>query len=598
MRYPLPSSVWGIPVRLLLLVLLAVLGCSKSMAPPNGSGEDPPDGMVPKDQRDAQQRPDPDEGEGGTAPEPETVTVERYPRMVLPSQVTVERSFTVFVGLANHAGSASTETRVLEGASASEGQIRLDLPELPSGIEAWSIDVILSSADAMVVGDDLKTIRLPKEGSSTMARFEAVLPEMTADGTVAMEAWLFHDGAFMGRIGRRVVVAGSDATAVVEQTTTGGAEMRFDNDKHEIHLIALDDKRALIILSEPGKLMTHSVVDFDRSALQAFLAPKWGAIRARALDVEPGEGDAVGMNMVRGLGSQLWELVPAPVRPFLLRLHADEDVDALRLYSNVPGLPWELIRPVDAEGNKLEPLGTRFRVGRWHLRSDMMALALPPERLRYDELVAMVPTYEGAEALPALQRELGALKTVSGFRRVDGRSEALAKVVKDPPNGVLHFAGHGSTKSTGATTSYALRLEDGAFDSLAFVGLDNNFRSRETLVFFNACELGQADQSDVGIIEGWAPAMIDAGASGYLGALWPVGDDEAAGFAEAFYAEVERSISATGRARVTEVVRCLRKRGSDREDPTWQAYVFYGDPDTALYRPGSGEEDATYSCVP
>ncbi len=575
-----------------MLLLFTMVGCSKQMA---GSPEpDPVD--RPKDAKHDGYSAGQD---GPTTPSSVSrVSVQRHPRMVTPSVVTVEQAFTVFVGLAANPGAASTETEVLEGASAESGTIILDLPELPSDQKAWSIDVILSSVDVTVVGDDLQTIKLPREGSSTMARFQAMLPEKPENGRATLEAWLFHDGAFMGRIGRTVTVGGlvEQEDTVVEQTTSGTAQLR-DNDKHEIHLIALDDERALVILSEPGKLIAHSVVDFDRQALSAFLAPKWGAIRSRGLDVEPGDQDPVGMNMVRGLGSQLWELVPAPVRPFLLRLHLDESVDSLRLYSNVPGLPWELVRPVDVEGNKLEPLGTRFRIGRWHLRSDMMALALPPERLRYDELVAMVPTYEGAEALPALQRELGALRGVSGFRQVDGRSDALADVVQNPPNGVLHFAGHGSTKSTGATTSYALRLEDGAFDSMAFQGLDNNFRSRETLVFFNACELGKADQSDVGIIEGWAPAMIDAGASGYLGALWPVGDDEAAGFAEAFYAEVERSISVTGQARVTEVVRCLRRRGADRQDPTWQAYVFYGDPDTALVR-GDVEvaDGAVYTC--
>ena len=523
----------------------------------------------------------------------ERVQVERYPRMVMPSEMAKGMSAQVFVGLATKESSATEVTVVIEGEKRKSGTIVLDLPKLEEGVKAWDIDVILSAPDFTIAGgDDFRTIQLPPDGPSTMARYQVTLDRVPASGESAVQAFLFHDGAFMGHIGRMVKASESLSTAdpVVTETREGSAALRKGPPAHEVQVVALDPKRALVVISEPGKTMTHAVVDFDSGALQGFLMPKFGAIRSRGLDaMGDGGEDAVGMGMVRGLGGQLWQLTPAPLREYLLRAYADDDAQALRIYTNVPAFPWELVRPKKADGTELPPLASRFRLGRWHLKMGMTGAPVPPDRVLYDELVAMVPEYGGGEALPAAKRELAALQSVNGFRKVPGRSASVAEVVQNPPNGVLHFAGHGSSKDgDGMSTLYALQLEDGAFDSLAFLGLEGKrLRDRETLVFFNACELGKADAMAT-IVDGWAPAMLDSGASGYIGALWPVGDDEAAAFAEAFYEEVEKSIGATGAAQVTEILRCLRRRGESRQDPTWSAYVFYGDPATVLHRPGAG----------
>ncbi|MEO0602516.1 MAG: CHAT domain-containing protein [Myxococcota bacterium] len=547
----------------------------------------------------ASEPPDPLDGNKDKAPNPAadpTVELERYPRMVMPGEVVKDKSVTVFVGLRETPGASGQAVVVGDG----EGSLTLELPELAADATSWAIDVILSAPDFTIDGDDFRTLQLPEEGPSTMARYDITLTRVPASGTADVQAYLFHDGAFMGQIGRTVQAVEAASTASSETTesvATSVAGMKTVGSSHEIHLLALDDERALVVVNEPGKTMEHTVVAFDRTRLPDFLGPKFAAIRSRGL--ERVGADPVAIDMLRGLGTQLWEFTPAPVRAHLLETYGRTEVDALRIYTNLPGFPWELVRPVDGEGTAMEPLGTRFRLGRWHLRMGMSGLATPPTRIDYRELVAMVPEYEGDAALPAVERELKALQAVSGFRRIPGVAASMKAVVSDPPNGVLHFAGHGdATETDGASSRFALRLEDGAFDSTAFVGIDGKkLRERQTLVFFNACELGQADTA-ANVVEGWAPVMLDAGASGYIGALWPVGDDEAAAFAEAFYDEVERSITRSGGARVTEILRCLREKGVAAQDPTWQAYVFYGDPDTMLLRDDvePTDPDGTYRC--
>lgn len=570
-------------------VLVGLVACAAPKAPPSPSDE----GNEGTDAGDGR----PELGFFGE----DTVEIERYPRMVMPPQAVLNRKMTVFVGLGETAG-ASAQAEVLDGPAGDRGQITLTLPELPDDAKTWTLDVILTAPDFTLDGDDFRTIQLPPDGPSTMARYDLTLTSVPDDGDTAIGAYLFHEGAYIGHIGRtidavaRARVLGEEPEATTAVTGRGAA-VRPTADSHEIHLLAIDANRALVVINQPGKTLAHTLVDFDRNALPAFLGPKFAALRSRGLDRAP--TDPVGMDMVRGLGSQLWTITPAPVRSHLLKIWSDDDVKGLRIYTNVPGFPWELVRPQDADGKALDALGTRFQLGRWHLQMGMSGLTVPPTAIDFRELVGMMPNYEGDDALPAVQRELAALNKVPSFRRIPGVAASVAAVFKDPPNGVLHFAGHGTAQGPDDTSRrYALRLEDGAFDSTAFVGIDGKkLRDRETLVFFNACELGQADTT-ASIVEGWAPVMLDAGASGYIGALWPVGDDEAAAFAEAFYDDVERSIAAYGAAHVTEILRCLRAQGATRNDPTWQAYVFYGDPDTVLLREGVEPTDpgGRYTC--
>jgi CHAT domain-containing protein len=94
-----------------------------------------------------------------------------------------------------------------------------------------------------------------------------------------------------------------------------------------------------------------------------------------------------------------------------------------------------------------------------------------------------------------------------------------------------------------------------------------------------ACEVGQATQA-VGALDGWAPALLDSGASGYLGALWPVSDTVAGSFAENFY----KALSENTDTPLAEVVRQARQQTYDEtHNPTALSYVLYADPFFAVH---------------
>jgi CHAT domain-containing protein len=68
--------------------------------------------------------------------------------------------------------------------------------------------------------------------------------------------------------------------------------------------------------------------------------------------------------------------------------------------------------------------------------------------------------------------------------------------------------------------------------------------------------------------------MVELGCGGFLGTLWPVTDQAALAFSQAFYERLAQGLpfgEAVGQAR--ERVRALYP-----DDPSWLAYCCFGDP--------------------
>ena len=290
-----------------------------------------------------------------------------------------------------------------------------------------------------------------------------------------------------------------------------------------------------------------------------------------------------------GIGEALWARYAPPVvqDAFWAMTEAAEGgavpFETIQVVSNDAMLPWELMRPTrgrDARGF----LGAEFDLGRWHVDTAAPRLALrPPQAIPIEGLTLLAPSYSGADALPAQEAERRALLARTGAAEARATFGGLSALFADPPPHIVHFAGHGQVRREGAASgggagSYGqvVLLEDGPIDLLQWRGLLGRAREAPPFVFFNACEVGQTDAA-AGFVMGWATTLLDAGTAGYVGALWPVGDAAAAGFAEAFY----RHLYARGPAR-GRVAAALRRARAERyaatADPTHLAYAYYGDP--------------------
>ncbi len=106
---------------------------------------------------------------------------------------------------------------------------------------------------------------------------------------------------------------------------------------------------------------------------------------------------------------------------------------------------------------------------------------------------------------------------------------------------------------------------------------------RTPFVFFNACEVARTGRV-ASFVTGWAPAMLEMGAGGYIGALWPIGDRHAMEFSRAFYENLLNEFKKDHRheANVAEVLR--RTRSDLRSNATALSYVYYGDTNLRLFQ--------------
>jgi CHAT domain-containing protein len=166
--------------------------------------------------------------------------------------------------------------------------------------------------------------------------------------------------------------------------------------------------------------------------------------------------------------------------------------------------------------------------------------------------------------------------------KLDGPLDALDAVVDRFRAGaeLFHFACHGNFDTTDANESKLKLVGDFLRPSQIVGDRTRGLRRAKPVVFLNACHGGRIDVTLTNI-GGWAERFIAEGASAFIGALWEVNDVLAAQFARAFYdrllgvGEFEgRPLPLGGAFHEARLV----IKGADPGNPTWLAYVLYGDP--------------------
>ena len=107
-------------------------------------------------------------------------------------------------------------------------------------------------------------------------------------------------------------------------------------------------------------------------------------------------------------------------------------------------------------------------------------------------------------------------------------------------------------------------------------------RRSKPVVFLNACHSGETGFA-LTRLGGWAQRFVDAGASAFIGSLWEINDELAAKFAVEFY---NRLWGLAGHdpmplGQAFHEARMVIKE-TDPANPTWLAYVLYGDPNGSV----------------
>jgi hypothetical protein len=296
--------------------------------------------------------------------------------------------------------------------------------------------------------------------------------------------------------------------------------------------------------------------------------------------------------IVQGIGTHLYnDLAPSEFRDIYQLLTTNHiRIHSITIDSDDPLLPWELMLPDPGTDNFL---GLTAAIVREPASNPQLA---QPAEVDFSALAVVAPNYSGTLALNTAA-EVKILKAdFPDMKETPGDVSSVETLVRNAPQGIIHFAGHGKRAPTAtapatgaaapATTSIAdtlapqsaIALEDDDMLPDTFMAVRAEGTPAHPFYFFNACYDGQSDR-ELNYVTGWAPALMQSGASGYLGALFEVGDDSATQFSKYFYGGLKADLASNGNWTVADLVTAARKSTyMEANDPTALAYVLYAKP--------------------
>ncbi len=280
------------------------------------------------------------------------------------------------------------------------------------------------------------------------------------------------------------------------------------------------------------------------------------------------------------IGANLYQdLFPEALKREYRKLRDKYRGKSLLITSDEPWIPWEMVRPVESDenGNVLydDPhLCEMFRVSRWlagrgapdQVRVRQGAWVAPPDNLQAARL-----EQEYFAQLHRQQWEITMVGPLSTVPEVEEQFQAGATEL-------FHFACHGNFNTEDPDES-KLRLGSDYLRPSQITGLKQaGLRRARPLVFLNACHSAERGFA-LTRIGGWAQRFLEAGASAFIGSLWEVNDRLAACFAQEFYNRLwglaGHQPQPLGQA-FYEARMAVKQL--DPANPTWLAYVLYGDP--------------------
>ncbi len=274
------------------------------------------------------------------------------------------------------------------------------------------------------------------------------------------------------------------------------------------------------------------------------------------------------------LGTDLYtKLAPPDLDTMLRQLPAE--CQSVQIISDVPVIPWELLRPASTTVEPQPSLAQRFALTRWH--PDAQAAA-PSFRLNQ---VSIVLGHTQQTYLPAAEAEATALQRLLGAAATRIEPQTLWELLRRGNFDALHIISHGIPNEDNADESY-VELGGGTMLRASDLG-GFRWEERRPLIFVNACEVGREGLGLTGF-GGWAPAVVArARAGAFVGALWEATDGSAGLFAEAFFGQLQAGVT------IGEALRKARLAIMTRPDPTWLCYIVYAHPNAMV---GEGRVEA------
>ena len=354
----------------------------------------------------------------------------------------------------------------------------------------------------------------------------------------------------------------------------------------ELRVTLLADGKTLsYTLHSPGRAAYNhqpaGQVQFGANPATA-LAPildRLSSMARRQAEARTAAETARAMDELKEIGYNLYDRLFSPeLKEQYRRFRETYGGKSLLITTDEPWIPWEIIRPfaTDASGAVLyddPPLCEMFRISRW------IAGRGAPDFVAIRHGVWIAP----ADNLQAAQDESDYFADLHRLQGADlqGPLETFAQVdsrLSDGQTELFHFACHGnfSVENPGESR---LKLSGDFLRPNQIVGKRRaGLTQSRPIVFINACHSSRVGAGLTGL-DGWALQFIDCGASAFIGSLWEVNDQLATRFSREFY---DCLLGREGRPAVALGEALHRARMAikqlDPANPTWLAYVLYGDP--------------------
>lgn len=287
---------------------------------------------------------------------------------------------------------------------------------------------------------------------------------------------------------------------------------------------------------------------------------------------------------IKFIGQSLFDLL-FTVRIKELIKKTDTQFLILKIDGNLVQVPWELLH----DGSFF--LCQRFSIGRKVSTTQKITsqgIRKPQKPFKMLILADPKGNLDAAyEEGIILHRKFNELKeeVLIDLKTTSINTQFIKKSLRE--HDIIHYAGHAEYDLKDPYKS-GWQTTDGILSTINITNMSGG-APLPFLVFSNACQSGQtepwhlASDNEKGVY-GLANAFLLSGVQHYIGTFWDIPDKAGLRMAVAFYRNLLNGLS-IGQSLKNARVHLIKHYGE--ENPTWMAYMLYGDPAFIYFRQNS-----------
>jgi hypothetical protein len=473
------------------------------------------------------------------------------------------------------------------------GEIKEDIVLLaPYEIKEFYLDVWLFTTEHFeVVQKPLDKLRIHREEAASN-RLVFTVRTKTVDELNALQdkvpvlhkgsitaCFLSHDGSPCGRVGRVVELAiAPQATLNLEEGKANRAMV--PEPRHSIEVRVADKKPDMTVqvmqdeeINDGRHFHCLVVTCMEKTSLNWTTSAPTSEIVSSYMSnfIAKDKSQEQLKAALKGAGIELFKASPKNFKEAFWRL-IDNGLTpkTIQVITDEPHFLWELMVP--NRGPERRPaLGIEFTISRW-VNGDATS---PSPQIPITDSYVIAPSYQGDKKLELAEAESKMVCDKFNGKPIQPATfDSIISQLKARGVSLLHFACHG--KAVGTSDQVIVLDEDTEMTPAELLGADvfeSYFRSKQPLVFLNACEVGRQRAALTGA-GGFPAVMIGMGAGAVIAPAWSVKDTIAHEIATRFYSELEANPGKSFAAIFQEI----RKDAYDKGEDTYAAYCFFGSP--------------------